>query len=255
MKSVRPRAKISKKKNFVRQGKAAKKKTPAEFWNDEYQTKEHFALSTEASEDLEKFVRFIERNHNGFPRHWNVLDVACGNARNGIFLAEHFTAHVTGFDISKEAIAQGMKLAAGKRLRLNLSVGDLKNPLPVTDESQDIVLDMMSSHILNASERVKFLNEVLRVLKPGGWFFVKTFLRDGDVNAERMIRDFPAGEEGSYLHPRIGYLEHAGTEVELNAFYGEHFDIEYKQKSHKHFSHGKPNKRRFIVYYLTKHKN
>lgn len=254
MKSVRPRAKIPKKKNFVRQGKATKKKTPAEFWNDEYQTKEHFALSTEASEDLEKFVRFIERNHSGFPKHWHVLDVACGNARNGIYLAENFSAHVVGFDISKEAIAQGIRAAEQKKLHITLSVGDLKHPLPVLDESQDVVLDMMSSHILNEKERALFLREVLRVLKPGGWFFVKTFLRDGDVNAERMIREYPAGEEGSYIHPRIGYLEHAGTEAELNAFYRDHFSVEYKQKSHKHFSHGKPNKRRFIVYYLTKNK-
>ena len=63
-----------------------------EFWDKEYKTGEHLALSDEPAEDLEKFTRWAERN---FGRRFlnplaRVLDLGCGNGRNLICLAQNY---------------------------------------------------------------------------------------------------------------------------------------------------------------------
>jgi SAM-dependent methyltransferase len=232
----------------------------ADFWNEEYETQEHFALSHEPSEDLKKFVRYIDRNHGGMPRGWTVLDAGCGNGRNILWLAEEKGSYGVGYDSSKIAIAQATKkqkelFPSSTKPKIVFSVSPLESAIPLPDTSCDLVLDMMASHVLSEADRRTFVSEVLRVLKPGGWLFLKTFLRDEDVNAERMIKEHGIPDEpGSYMHPKLHIREHAFYEQELLEYYSEHFTIEKKLKSHAHFAHGKPNKRRFIVLYLVKSK-
>jgi SAM-dependent methyltransferase len=84
-----------------------------EFWDKEYKTGEHLALSSGVSEDLEKFCRFVDRKEG--KKHFNVtglaVDMGCGNGRNLIWLSESFGMRGVGYDISGEAIKQA-KLAS-----------------------------------------------------------------------------------------------------------------------------------------------
>jgi cyclopropane fatty-acyl-phospholipid synthase-like methyltransferase len=228
------------------------KTDPRTFWNAEYKTHEHFALSYTVSEELEHFARYLERNHAGVPRGLHVLDVGCGNGRNIAWLARTYGATGTGFDFADSAIEEAQVKAQG--LPLIFRTQDIHSPFPEHNATYDIVIDFMVSHVLTGQERTAYLQEVHRVLKPGGWFVVKTLLRDDDAHAERMLAETHEKGEGVYVHPRTGGAEYAGTEKALVSEYGAHFLIEKKQKSHAHRVHGKPNKRRFIVFYLVKDK-
>ncbi|MCR4306831.1 MAG: class I SAM-dependent methyltransferase, partial [Candidatus Yonathbacteria bacterium] len=170
------------------------------FWNKEYRQGEHLALSTRESEDLIKFTLWLKREYGGdfLNPSDSVLDLGCGNGRNLIYLAQTFGVHGVGYDISAEAIAQA-KEQSGK-LPLAYSVCSVTKPLPLPDESQTLVLDMMVSHFLSDEERAHLQSEIARVLKPGGWFFLKTFLLDEDRHAERLLREHPGKEAGSYVH-------------------------------------------------------
>lgn len=95
-------------------------------------------------------------------------------------------------------------------------------------------------------------DEVFRVLKPGGWFFIKTFLRDGDLHTERLLKEFPAGEDGTYIHPIMGMKEHVYFEDELIEFLEAKFTVHKVYRSHKHISRGKARKRRTISLYVEK---
>ena len=80
----------------------------------------------------------------------------------------------------------------------------------------------------------------------------KTFLLDEDINARRMIREYPGGEENSYVHPTIGDVEHVSTEEEIIKFFENNFEIEKIEKTGKHILHGKAGKRRSLIAYLQK---
>ncbi|MES2088125.1 MAG: class I SAM-dependent methyltransferase [Patescibacteria group bacterium] len=223
-----------------------------DFWNKEYKTGTHLAISTNPSEDLQKFARWLEREHGRefLNQTSTVLDLGCGNGRNLIFLAQNYGLKGLGLDISREAVEQAKKLSTD--LNLEYKVGSISDVLPVPDRSQSFVLDMMTSHFLNQEQRKKLISEIDRVLRPGGWLFLKTFLRDDDVNAERLLKENPAEEKGSYIHPKIGQAEHVFTEAEIEASLSEFFTIEKVTKSHGHLRQGHAFKRRSISVYAQK---
>lgn len=239
------------KRPFIRKQK--RKRHGATFWDSEYATGgEHLALSNDESEDLAKFTRWQARQKNELPPSGKieVLDLGCGNGRNLIFLAREFSVGGTGYDLSTAAIAEA-KRASGD-LPLKYEARSIAGDLTIEDASQDLVLDMMTSHFLNTVEREHLRNEIYRVLRPGGWLYMKTFLRDDDLHTERLLKEFPTDEPGTYTHPIIGVPEHAYTEEELTDFLAEKFLIKKIYRSHKHRAHGKARKRRTVSVYLQK---
>lgn len=241
----------------------------AVFWDNEYTEKkdeegnivygDKFSLSLTASEDLQKFTRFLEREYKGqqpINKTTKFVDAGCGNGRNSFFLAENFGAQGVGYDISPEAIKSAnakLKLLPSG-INLKFLVQNLNEAIPVEDNSQDLVVDAVASHVLRKDEREFFKKEVVRVLTSGSYYFLKSLLLDDDSHAKQMIRDFgkSAGEENSYIHPSMGIFEHVPSEKELVNFYTEDFHIDKIERSFAHRVNGKANKRRYIVMYLRK---
>lgn len=222
------------------------------FWNKEYLTSEHLTLSTAPAEDLQKFVRYVERHTKREflnPRS-NVLDLGCGNGRNLIYLTETFGMKGIGYDISDVAISEAKQ--ASRDLPIQYEVRSIVEPLPLLDESVSFTLDMMTSHFLHSAEREALRAEIVRVLRRQGWFFFKSFLADEDLNVKRLLRDHPADEPNAYIHPKLGVYEHVWTEDELHDFFGPYFEIHKVHKSHKHLKKGRAGKRRTISAYLQK---
>lgn len=211
-------------------------------------------LSHEPSEDLEKFSRFLEREYGR--KYLNPLcqatDLGCGNGRNLIYLAEHFGFKGYGVDISSEAIAQARQHAQDKALNITFTVGSLTDPLPHKSGTQAIIIDAMASHILNEAQREKFLEEIVRVLRPDGWYFFKTFLLEGDDHAKRLLQEHPGTEAHTYIHPEIGVQERVFTIAELEALLEPHFTIHKIYKSHGHRKNGRAFRRRSVTVYAQK---
>lgn len=239
------------KRPFIKKQK--RKRHGATFWDQEYASGgEHLALSSEESEDLAKFVRWQGRQKNevAVEGATDVLDLGCGNGRNLIYLARELGARGIGYDISNAAIAEARRAGAG--LPLSFEARSIAGEINLPDSSQDLVLDMMTSHFLNGSERVFLRDEIHRLLRPGGWLFMKTFLRDEDLHTARLLREFPSNEPGSYIHPVIGVAEHAYEEEELLNFLEEKFVVRKVYRSHKHRIRGQARKRRTISVYVQK---
>ncbi len=228
-----------------------------DFWNAEYKTSEHLALSTNVSEDLEKFTRWLERESGR--QYLNpiakILDIGTGNGRNIIYMSNNYGMHGEGFDISEVAIKDAIEHA--EDLPITFAVHSMTDPLPVKDSSVTLVLDMMASHFLKASERENLRAEIVRVLKPGGWLFFKSFLADEDLHVKRLLKESPADEPGAYVHPKIGVYEYAWTEEDAVEFFGQQFKVHKVMKSHKHINRGKIGderawRRRTFSMYLQK---
>lgn len=241
---------MPRKPNFT--PKKKRKVHGSAFWDKEYTNPEHLKLSSAESQDLAKFTRWLERRNRTdlLSPEESVIDVGCGNGRNLIFLNHHFDMKGTGVDISSAAIAQAKQ--ASKDIDITYHVGSAANPLPVENNSQALALDMMTSHFLNHDERYQLREELFRVLKPGGFLFMKTFLKDGDLHTDRLLNEFPGEEAGTYIHPVMGVPEFVYSEEELMAFLGERFIVRKVYRSHKHISRGKARKRRTISIYAEK---
>ncbi len=237
-------AKIFKRQKRTRHGTA--------FWDSEYSNPEHLALSDEASEDLMKFCRWLERETKGARanRTASAIDMGCGNGRNLVYLAKTYGMHGIGYDSSSAAIKEAKRLSDG--LPLRYEVRSMAGLITEPDASQTIALDMMSSHFLKAEDRKLLRDELHRVLKPGGFLFMKTFVKDGDLHTKRLLEEHPGPEPGTYIHPVIGVAEYAYGEEELIDFLGEKFIVHRTYLSHKHVSRGKARKRRTVSVYAEK---
>lgn len=222
------------------------------FWEKEYKAGSYFSLSQTPSGDLLEFMRWLTRQYGKKFLHENasVLDLGCGNGRNLIYLSKTFGMRGVGFDTSREAIALAQKESAN--LPITYEIRSIKDPLPLPDESQTFVLDMMTSHFLSNTERDKLHREVARVLKPSGWFFVKTFLRDEDLHAERLLKKHPASEKNAYVDPKSGLTERVFTEKEKIAELTTFFTVHEVKRSHRHRRGGGAFKRRSMVLYAQK---
>jgi len=101
-----------------------------------------------------------------------ILDVAAGTCRASIELARH-GATVVGVDLTEEMLRQGQtKIAeAGiTTIRLHRANG---RQLPFKDNSFDHAISLRFMHLIPLEFQRLFLNEMMRVLKPGGYMIVE----------------------------------------------------------------------------------
>lgn len=238
------------KRPFIRKQK--KKRHGTNFWDREYQKSDHLKLSEAPSEDFLKFLRFAERHYPELlqsPQH--VLDLGCGNGRQLAHLQRQYNLSVSGYDTSAQAIALARTLCPNPDT-YTLRVRSIAEPLLLEDNSCAVVLDMMTSHFLNASARARLREEIIRVLQPNGFLLIKTFLKDDDLHTERLLQEYPAKEPDTYVHPVLGVPEYVYSEEALLSYLGDDFTIERIYRSHKHRFRGQARKRRTITIYARK---
>lgn len=230
------------------------KKRLKEFWNKEYKDPEFFALSEKVSADLEKYIRFMQREFGDdvFRPGMSVLDLGCGNGRNLLYLAERFGVGGAGYDISEEGIKQAKASSAHLGAKVRFEVRSISDALPLPDESVDLVLDLMASHFLKEGEREAYRAEVVRVLKPDGFLLFKSFYAEGDLHAKKLVKEHGAGEKNAYIHPRLKVYEYVWSDEALETYFTPYFTLLKQESSHKHFSKGRPNKRRSVICYFQK---
>ena len=101
-----------------------------------------------------------------------VLEVGSGRGGGASYIARYLNPlSISGIDISKDAVMLCNDLY--NISNLEFSIGDSEH-IPFSDNSYDVVINVESSHCYGSVE--KFLSEVCRVLKPGGFFLFCDFM-------------------------------------------------------------------------------
>jgi ubiquinone/menaquinone biosynthesis C-methylase UbiE len=97
----------------------------------------------------------------------SVLDVGCGMGRLYGMLKDKSVDYL-GVDVSEQQIIQAKKAHPDGAFAQGLLTA-----LPCADSSQDVVFLIASlHHVLSDQDRVKAVDEIVRVLRPGGMAFV-----------------------------------------------------------------------------------
>jgi len=110
-----------------------------------------------------------------------VLEVGSGRGGGASWIARNLGPHaMTGVDFSEKAVASSNNQYASGNLTFR--TGDAL-ALPLPDASIDAVVNVESSHCYVSMER--FLAEVHRVLRPGGWFLYTDHRPHDHVDAWR----------------------------------------------------------------------
>jgi SAM-dependent methyltransferase len=110
-----------------------------------------------------------------------IVEIGCGRGGNSALVAEKFSSQVIGIDMSPEAIAFCRK--AHLNPSADFRVGDALN-IPLPDGSCDAIINVESSH--SYGNLPKFLSEVRRICRSGGWFLHTDFLSVEDWDHVRM---------------------------------------------------------------------
>ncbi len=128
------------------------------------------------------------------PRNGNFLDLGCSNGGFiGELLRRRPDVRCTGVDISPQRV----EMASQEESSATFLVADVQARLPFDDESMDTVISIEVIEHLDAPGY--FLNEIYRVLRPGGDLFITT-PNAGAITASALGPKWYALADPSHIH-------------------------------------------------------
>ncbi len=127
-----------------------------------------------------------------------ILDIATGTGDLAIMMAKSTQAKITGFDLSAGMLEVGKNKVAEQKLddRIEMIQGDAEN-MPFADNSFDCIT--VAFGVRNFENLKKGLDEIYRVLKPGGKFIILEFSQPESFPMKQLY-----GFYSKNILPRIG---------------------------------------------------
>jgi ubiquinone/menaquinone biosynthesis C-methylase UbiE len=121
---------------------------------------------------------FVTNQASALKDHGEAVDLGCGAGQLVMDMARKAPdIHVTGIDLSENLLGDARQSAqkAGLEERVDFRLGNVEQ-IPFPDESLDLVISTASLH--HWTNPLKVLNEIHRVLKPGGAYYIFDLRRD-----------------------------------------------------------------------------
>jgi SAM-dependent methyltransferase len=151
-------------------------------WVPDYFGDDYLQLYQFPPERTAPEVTFLVRElSTRIPTTGQVLDLACGQCRHGLPLARH-GFHVIGLDYQANLLREAAQQAHREETAISLVQGDMRQ-LPFAAASFDVVMNLFTAFgYFSDAENAHVLEEVARVLRPGGWLFIDV------ANRDRLLR-------------------------------------------------------------------
>lgn len=226
-------------------------------WEREYRTQKLLSPSNVPQADVMRFVRWLKKDYRKREQRleldgMRVLDLGSGTGRNAYYFASE-GAEVTGLEFSSTAVEMAKAFAEKGGMSIDYRLQSIGKSFPLLDASVDIAIDVTSSNSLSDQERVIYLKELSRVLRPGGWFFLRALSLEGDAHAKELVKRVPGPDPDTYIHPDLGVVEKVFTRDSLLATYGPYLQLrELKRTEHYATVAGRKYKRSYWVAHFEK---
>lgn len=165
---------------------------------------------------------YLEKIKQYYSKSVNILEYGCGYGRLMNILKEAGYNNVIGFDYSKKMIERGKK----EHPHLNINFLENAPMIPLKKESVDlVVLSTILCSLVDIDEQVNLIDEMTRVLKPGGSIYVSDFMINKDkAFLDKYQKGFEKfGEWGVYTTSEDLTVRHHSTNWIMDLF--SFFDI------------------------------
>lgn len=165
-----------------------------EWYNKSYK---EFGIDAQRKYPNEELLRFLAREFSlkmefNARKNIKILELGCGTCANLWAVGkEGFDAY--GIDFSEKAIQIGKEVLKRWNVKANIIVGDFRK-LPYENDFFDCVFDILSTLTQVEDDFLHCINEVYRILKPGGLYF--SFFPSANSDAfidyepSKLIEDF-----------------------------------------------------------------
>jgi len=221
-------------------------------WEREYRNPLLVTKNDEPQADTIRFLKFLKKDQKCSVTEKIIVDLGCGTGRNANYLAARDNT-VIGIEISKTALEIAKKRAKEEGLSVEYKLGDIGMPYDIQDNSVDIVLDVTSSNSLDEKGRSVYLTEVNRILKTGGYFFVRALAKDGNKNVKNLLKQSPGKEYDTYIIKEIGLTERVFSKDDFIKMYSHYFRILHLEKKTSYTTfNNRIYKRDYWLAYLQK---
>ena len=202
--------------------------------------------------DVLHFFKYLKKVEKYKIEGRNVLDLGSGTGRNSNYLAEMGNS-VIGIEISSTALKTAKDRAQMDNIEVDYRLGDIGAPYDVTDDSIDIILDITSSNSLDEKGRAIYLKEMHRVLKNGGYIFVRALCKDGNANVKNLLKNRPGKEYDTYYIKEMDLTERVFSRKDIIDMYSKYFQIlKLDKKTSYPKMDGRIYKRDYWLMYLKK---
>lgn len=221
-------------------------------WDREYKNPKLVTKNDGPQADTLRFLKFLKKDQKFKVEDRNILDIGCGTGRNSNYLAERGNS-VIGIEISKTALDIAKSRAGALGVAVDYRLGDIGEPYKIEDNSIDIILDVTSSNSLDEKGRDIYIYECSRVLRDGGYMFVRALCKDGNKNVKNLLKDSPGKEYDTYVIREIGLTERVFSREDFIKMYGEFFRILHLEKKTSYTTfNDRIYKRDYFLAYLQK---
>ncbi len=156
----------------------------------------------------------VELVDSGKVKPCKTIDFGCGAGNYAIYLAS-VGFDVTGIDISPSAIRTAKENAKKKRVKCNFLVADVLGDLDEVKQTFDFAYDWELLHHTYPEKRKKYVENVYRILNPGGNHLSVCFSE----------KDPQFGGSGKYRETPLGTILYFSSEDESRDLFEPYFNI------------------------------
>jgi SAM-dependent methyltransferase len=157
----------------------------------------------------------IDLVESGRVKPCKTIDLGCGAGNYAVYLAGR-GFEVIGVDSSPTAIRIAQENANQKGVRATFLVADVLGDLDEVTDSFDFAYDWELLHHIFPEKRKKYVENVKRILNPGGKYFSVCFSE----------KDPQFGGSGKYRKTPLGTILYFSSEDELRELFEPYFTIE-----------------------------
>ena len=152
--------------------------------------------------------------NNNIKKSDTILELGCGAGNYVMYLSgKGYIA--TGVDFSETAINMARKSSKAKKLYCKFIVADVAKDLSELNTSFDFIYDWELLHHIFPEQRSRYVNNVYKLVKPGGYYFSVCFSEKSDQ----------FGGEGKYRKTPLNTELYFSSEEEMFTLFDPFFEI------------------------------
>jgi len=159
-------------------------------------------------------IALVELVESGKVTSCKTIDLGCGAGNYAIYFTT-LGYDVTGVDYSQAAIEIAKENAKTKGVSCNFLVADVLGDLDEVTETFDFAYDWELLHHIYPENREKYVENVYRILNPGGKYLSVCFSEN----------DPQFGGAGKLRETRLGTILYFSSEEELRDLFDPNFNI------------------------------